>query len=121
MDATLRLAERLKRKVTNISPIDPDWVLFVIDHRSLILENSDLRIIHHENRWRYRFSIYEYLESVRRDYMQLAWIVLWLNQLGTSQDFVEDVKELYVPNLEYLQKLRKSFISSKTLFNQRSK
>jgi hypothetical protein len=101
------LAERIKENVSPLENTDLEWVAFVKDHRSFIMDGIktvplDAGEMHFS---RHRCSTL--LHRMGYD-GALAWIVLWLNQIDNNRDFTE-ISKLKIPESGVIEGLRAQF------------
>lgn len=96
---------------TNLSNQDPEWVLFIEDHRRFLVQESDLVILSSDE-----VNIYDYRpEDFLRDRSYPAsvlWIFLWINQISSPEKYV-DKSKVYLPSLTQIQNLRYEYESFK--------
>lgn len=82
---------------------DPNWRQYVIDHRQLILNNSTDIPVDPNLMNTYTYRIRDFLTKINTD-PAIDWIVLYINQLFTNENFV-DVKKLFIPSVSFIDKL----------------
>lgn len=96
--------------ISNYSNTNKDWIQFIFDHYDLIKENSTKTSISDEDMYIYQYRLEDYLSSISVD-KNIAWIVLFINQLGNNRDFKE-LKTLLIPNTNYISKLYSQYQSN---------
>lgn len=100
-------ADRLLSKLSPVETMDRGWVRYVKDHREIILASATTERVPlgamHFNRFRMKTLLQELGVG-----MNLAWIVMWINQIDSMRD-VKDIEELVVPNLETINRLRDQY------------
>jgi len=102
--ASYTLSEQINLTlISNYSNTNKEWIQFIFDHYDLIKANSTLTSISDEDMYIYQYRLEDYLSSISVD-KNIAWIVLFINQLGNNRDFKE-LKTLLIPNMNYISKL----------------
>ena len=89
---------------------DPNFYLFkqfIIDHKDLIKENSEIHNFTVEEMYFQRYKLTEYLMSLGLG-PDLTWIVLWINDLNDQTEF-KDLLNILVPDRKYMQDLIKYY------------
>lgn len=94
-------------------PNDKDWVLFVKDRRSTILEEATIIQVDASSMGIYKYSV-EALLKENNIPVSAAWILIWINQLDSAMNFNESISELIVPAHATIRKLKKEFIDVRT-------
>lgn len=97
---------------------DPEWELYVKDHRDLILENSSTIQIAADDMRKYMYCLEAFLydKNLDIDY-RMTWIVLWLNQLGSNLEF-RDLSSLIIPKRNYLLMLYEKYRAFKSYLEE---
>lgn len=112
---TEQLSSTIDREYLHCS--DPEWIIFLKDHEKLIKEHSEWRSLDKETLYKYRFRLREYLEdeNISVDLLQSTKIV---NRFYNGYDFNIDIEGLYIPNRSYIDNLRDTYATNKTLLKQ---
>lgn len=98
------LSSRLIDKVQKYDNVDRLWVQYIKDHRYYLLTSSTKQSIPLSEMHNYRFRPREFVES--KGYSgEMTWIILWLNQIPSSEDFV-GYSELIFPDQSVINQLR---------------
>ncbi len=114
------LAEIMIEKDFNVyGASDCDWVRFVVDHRKNIIETSITHVIDNDNKNRFKYSLFEFLQEINVD-VRFMWIIQWLNDLPSQKDF-NNVSSLIIPSYTYIESLYRSYRSYKAKLKQESK
>jgi|BioPla2DNA2_1021312.scaffolds.fasta_scaffold50489_2 hypothetical protein len=115
----MSLIDEYRSLENNFSNSNADWVQFVVDNMAKIKASSIVMTLDafHHNTMKYRLEDY-----LREQYVDpnLAWLVLMLNQLGSDKDF-RDLTKLIVPNMEYMNTLKRQYISLSSSFRRARK
>ena len=117
---TYKLSDRLRNLKSMIAPVEEEWVLFCQDHRNDIISNSEILEIPDDDRWRYRYRIFDYLKDLGYD-TNLTWLVYYINQIDLTQQVLGEDRMLYIPDLKYIRKMIQSYNSFKSSFATGSK
>lgn len=88
---------------------DNDWIQFLLDHRSVIVEHSELTQLTPEVMYRYRYRIRDYLHEVHNDNVGMEQIFRIINRLYNDLDFNLQLTHAYVPDRTYCLNLRKRY------------
>lgn len=108
-----QLVEMNKRDTLNLT--DDSWVRFIIDHRELIIENSKLTVVSPEDMYRYRYRIRDFLIE-KCNFSKNAEIVFRvINRLYNDMDFDLTISKVYIPDTNYLNKLRGRYATVKSI------
>jgi hypothetical protein len=103
-------AERLNTKLAPLADMsNPDWVRYVKDHRSVILQQTVKVTIAPEIMFTFRYRMRALLTELGYN-ADLAGITMWLNNLKTNAD-VLDLGNLRIPNYEAVKELYNQFTS----------
>ena len=103
---------KLRSLETDYSSRDNDWVKYVHDHYKNIFDSCITDVLDINNHyWEYH-RIEDYLRSKNMD-PNVAWIVLYVNQLPSNVEF-RDIKSLLIPDMGVLQGLYKSFLQNRS-------
>ena len=113
------LSERLLRKVTDLAPVDEEWVLFCQDHRQEIIARAAHLTIHENNKFRYKYRLHDYLIQLDQN-PDLKWLIFYINDLDTTMDFTSSIETLLIPSLSHIAELRTTFKSARATFNSNS-
>ena len=108
---TPSVRDLLNNKLTKLNDSDRRWATFIKDFRKEILENS------------YRVELTPYMVEIFRYRLNdlllennvpydIHWIIAWINGLGNQLNF-QDVTHLWVPNHDFIRKLRTLYDSTK--------
>lgn len=98
---------------------DGDWVRFIADHRRNIIETASTHLIDNDDKNRFKYSLFEYLQEKQID-TRIMWIVQWLNDLPSQKDFI-NVSSIIIPNINYIENLYRSYRSYKANLKKESK
>jgi len=105
-----KLTDKNNELITRWDNLDHVWRTMVHDHRSFLLAGATTFIISDGEQQRYMYRISDYLKSKGKD-AGLTWIIIWLNQIGSTKNFV-NVAELLVPDSNRLQELYKKYTTA---------
>ncbi len=114
--AITSLADRLSISVNPFDNLDPDWVQYVKDHRSVLMETSVIKSVPANAMFTYRYRMPTLLNKLGSD-SSITWIVMWLNQLKTNADVV-NLTELTLPTIDTVKSLYQSFQSYRQKLNK---
>lgn len=94
-------------------PNDNEWVLFVKDHKEVILKESTTVEIDASIMNINRYSVEPFLREHNLP-VSISWIVVWINQLDSAMNFNSTIDTLVVPDHATIRRLKKSYIDVKT-------
>lgn len=103
----MSVLDMLNSSVDELADTAQEWLLFVQDHRSFILQNSDNVTLSNDEMFRYEYRPEEYLKDNKLP-LSILWIFLWINQLTNPMQF-PTIKTLVVPKPKYLYELRNEY------------
>ena len=110
--AVTTFADKLRSLETDYSSRDIDWVQYVHDHYKNIFATCQSETLNvNEHYWEYH-RLEDYLKSKSID-PNIAWIVLYINQLPSNVEFKE-IRSLLIPDMSVLQGLYKSFLQNRS-------
>ena len=109
---------RLNTSHLNLSDSNIEWKLFVKDHRKQLIATATTHVLSADEIELFRFRPNEYLNSINLT-EDLTWIVLWLNQLNSPENFY-NIRELIIPNYAYVNSLRETYRSVKSNLDKAS-
>lgn len=121
MATPLSLADRIKPKdPKGVHAHTRAWTLFIRDHRDEILKNAEVLTLSYDDMEQYRYRLYSYLTELRPRYdTELLWLVLWINELHTEQDF-NNISTLILPREQHIKTLNSSFRSAMSKLEKES-
>lgn len=105
--------EYLNKNNDDYYPNDSDWVLFVKDHKAIILEESSTLNVDASTVDINRYSVESFLKENGLP-ISIAWIVIWINQLDSAMNFDYTLDELVIPAHTTIRKLKKAYIDVRT-------
>ncbi len=105
------LADRLATNQDELSNADIDWVQYVKDHRSTLMDSSIKITVPANIMFTNRYRMGALLVALGHR-PNIAWVVMWLNQLRDNND-IDALDDLIVPNLERLRSLHQQYKSFK--------
>jgi hypothetical protein len=114
----MTVIDLINRDFPEFEDTDPEWVLFLEDHRAAILseasilELTDDIIVMYENRSE------DLLERMRYP-RSLSWIFLWLNGIFGDEDFIPASKMIF-PEVKTISFLREQFKTYRQVLAQNS-
>ena len=91
----------------NLSDTDPEWRIFIKDHRYHILENSTVIYLTRSDMVRYDNKLKWFIEDKGLD-KSMYWIVLEINNIDTEWDFT-NIDRIVFPDSENIRSLRKQY------------
>ena len=103
----MSLKETYESQITTYSNHDIEWVQYVRDHFSVLVESAT----------KYTLAPYQHYAMMYRleDWMgeqnipkEMSWIILYINQLSDAFDF-KDLTEIMIPNFTVLEQLKQQF------------
>jgi len=105
-------AKSLSESITSLKTVyaedDIDWVKFVYDHYQLLFNTAQyVKLDKSEHYWEY-YRLEDFLQDKNID-PNVAWIVLYLNQIKSRLDF-KDIDSIMIPSSDTLKALRQSFM-----------
>lgn len=117
-DPLKTLSDKLNNKVSNegLDDTDPEWQLFIKDHRKQILEESTIMYLNGSQMGRYEYHLRWFLEDNKIN-TDLIWIILELNNVKMETEFV-NLDKLYIPDRSMLITLRKKYIQFKRVLKE---
>ena len=106
------LQDLLKRNLTKINDTSFSWRNFVKDFRNTILSTASVIELtpYYEIIFRYRLRDLLYEAKLPED---IAWIVIWMNNLKTEADFKYQ-ERILIPDYNELLRIRNLFDGSRT-------
>lgn len=105
------LSEFLENKISKYSSKDIDWVKYVHDHYKTIFKNSRMEHIDiNEHYWKF-YRIEDFLRDKKYD-PDIAWIVLYINQLSGNIDF-RNLESILLPDENTISGLYTSYMQAK--------
>ena len=112
-DPLKTLSDKLTYKTSSegLDDTDPEWLLFIKDHRKQILEESTVVYLTGSQMGRYEYHLRWFLEDNKIN-TDLIWIILELNNVKMETEFV-NIDKLYIPDRSMLINLRKQYIQFK--------
>ena len=107
------ISKRMMTLVTKYSPSDLDWVKYVHDHYKTIFQSCSCKnLAKEEHFWKY-YRLEDYLYEELHIDPNIAWIVLYINQLPSDVEFKE-IDTLLLPELSILDGLYQSYQQAKS-------
>lgn len=103
----------------NFSNNNADWVQFVTDHLTRIRRNSNWLELDADRHNTMRYRLEDFLKEQYID-TNLTWLILILNQLGSNKEFV-NLSRLLIPDMDYMNRLKKQYISISSTFDKARK
>ena len=97
---------------TDYSSKDIDWMKYVHDHYKNILASCKADALDINSHYWEFHRIEDYLKSKNID-PNMAWIVLYVNQLPSNVEF-KDIKSLLIPDPGVIQGLYRSFLQNRS-------
>lgn len=101
------LTNTLNLRMNKYSCNDGAWVQFVRDHHETIRAQALLIPISLEDQMKYQYRLREFLKDKGYD-VELDWMVMWLNQIPSGQDFT-GISNLIIPPLTMISELRSKY------------
>ena len=101
------LTNTLNLRMNKYSCNDGAWVQFVRDHHETIRAQALLIPISLEDQMKYQYRLREFLKDKGYD-AELDWMVMWLNQIPSGQDFT-GISNLIIPPLTMISELRSKY------------
>lgn len=89
---------------------DPDWYLFVLDHRTYLKENSNVRTPTVDDMTQYQYDLDWFIRSLGIT-VDITWIVMLINDLSSIK--FSDTMTIYVPSASLIAELYASYSTSK--------
>lgn len=89
---------------------DPDWYLFILDHRVYLKENSSAYTPSVDDMTQYQYDLDWFIRSLGIT-VNITWIVMLINDL-TSIKF-NDSMTIYIPSASLISTLYASYCTSK--------
>ena len=114
----MTVIDLINRDFPEFEDTDPEWALFLEDHRAAILseasilELTDDIIVMYENRSE------DLLERMRYP-RSLSWIFLWLNGIFGDEDFIPTSKMIF-PEVKTISFLREQYKTYRQVLAQNS-
>ena len=108
----MALTDVIESGFSQFSDSDPNWRLFVLDHKAVIIQNSELINIVGDVMHLVNYSIKNLLRQpqVNRD-PGIDWIVRLINNLKSDIDFY-DVRLLWIPPMNYVTQLYQLYMTT---------
>lgn len=103
----MTLQERYNEISESLHNNDPQWILFVKDHREELLNHCKKETYKPGDLYRYRYRPASFVVSKNLP-LSSEWILLWLNNIKSRVDFT-DISELYIPDVHYLISLHTKY------------
>lgn len=100
----MALTDILSQNITNYSDTDGRWYQFILDHKTYLLNNSQLRNISLAYMQQYINNLEAYLRSINYP-TDCAWIVALVNNIKNNIEFNTSTLEIYVPPFTLIQRL----------------
>lgn len=117
-DPLRTLSDKLNYKISSegLDDTDPEWILFIKDHRQQILEDSAIIYLTGSQMSRYEHKLRWFLQDNKIS-TDLIWIILELNNVKMETEFV-NLDKLYIPDRSMLVTLRKKFTQFKRILKE---
>lgn len=117
-DPLITLSTKLTHKTSSegLDDTDPEWLLFIKDHRQQILEDSTIVYLDGNTIGRYEYKLRWFLEDNKIN-TDLIWIILELNNVKMETEFV-NLDKLYIPDRSMLIMLRKQYVQFKRVIKE---
>ena len=103
----MNLSANLKKLIGDYGQTDPEWVQFIYDHRTYLLQNSTVVTLSQEDSYIYRYRPEAYFHKTDID-ISKVWITLWLNQLTDICSF-KGIETLHVPSDSVVSILKQTY------------
>ena len=87
---------------------DIDFVKFIYDHYDKIFETAEYISVDKTDLYWKRYRLEDFLQDRNHD-PNIAWIVLYINQIPSSMDF-KDLDSILIPSMSTLNSLRQSYM-----------
>lgn len=112
------LSEKLNKRTSNegLDDTDPEWMLFIKDHRKHILEESTIVYLTDSQIGRYEYKLRWFLED-NKIATDLIWIILELNNVKMETEFI-NLDKLFIPDRNFIISLRKKYIQFKRVLKE---
>jgi len=108
----MTVLDMLEKSNHEFADTSPEWRFFVMDHKRYLLANSTIEELNETELHIHEFRPHDYLKT--KGYpVGILWIFLWLNDITLASHF-SNMKTVYLPKLDYVQNLRKEYITFKT-------
>ena len=92
-----------QNRILKLNNPEREFILFLKDHRSVILKESTIQTLDASDNQLYRYRPKDYLKSINYD-VNFEWYVLWINQIKTIAEF-NNIDYLYLPNINTISNL----------------
>ena len=103
----------LNAKLDKLNNLDPDWVVFITDHKLSILNNSIPVYMTDADRDRYRHKFDHYLRNYECE-ATIRWIAVFINDLSMYEDFTNKAV-IFLPDRTYITNLYREYRTSKNM------
>ena len=105
--AIFPFSKRITNKITNPYATNEQWFLYIKDNKDFIISRSTLVLINPDAMNLYKYRLEEFLTDYGVN-PNNAWIVIWLNQLGSNINF-NNLTELIIPSDTVIDELLEEF------------
>lgn len=103
----MSLKEIYQSQITAYSNQDLEWVQYVRDHFAVLVKSAVKQTLEPYQHYAMTYRLEDWLgeQNIPKE---MAWIVLYINQLSDASDFKE-LTEIMIPNLTLLEQLKQQF------------
>lgn len=98
-----------------------DWKIVVQDHKEYIKKHSIIYPTNVEEIHTYRYRPVQYLNEKYGITKEYVWIILYINDIVSTREFIGDIKFLYIPQMDLIDKLFNSYRSNRSYKEKNSK
>lgn len=114
----MSITDLIQNDYPEYADTDIEWVLFVKDHRELLLETATLVTLSIDDLYQYKYRPGAFLRKNKHP-LSTKWIFMWINMIP-SDEYFGDTSEVYFVNLTELAELRRKFKTYRTTLNKLS-
>lgn len=108
----MSILDMLEKSNHEFADLSKEWRFFVMDHKRYILSNSSIVELNETESHIYEYRPHDYLKT--KGYpVGALWIFLWINDIVNEKSF-SNIKQVYLPTVNFLQDLRKEYITYRT-------
>ena len=107
----MSFSDTLRRTITKINDVDPNWRHFLKDYHSKILSTcTTIELSDYHSRV-YEFRLRDMLRENQIP-VDLTWVIIWINNLESEYNF-SNITKILLPNYQELLRIRNLYDGSR--------
>lgn len=109
----MALIDTLSNSLNNYDDTDPNWRQFVDDHKTYLINLSNVATISTSYMQGYRYALRRYLNTIRYN-THCTWIVRLVNNLPSDVQFTDSVNSLLIPPMSVIEDLYTTYLTTQS-------